>query len=174
MQTPNIHASNSAEEIKVVIEITMNGDPVKYEVDKDTNSLMVDRFMQTAMRYPCNYGYIPSTLGEDGDPIDVLVLSHYGIIPGASIKCRPVGVLLMEDESGIDAKIIAVPVNKVDVTFSSINSIDDVDPMLKNRIVHFFEHYKDLEPSKWVKITGWGDTEKAHLIIAAGVEKYPV
>ncbi len=134
---------NIPDEINVIIEIPANSDPVKYEVDKDTGALMVDRFMATAMFYPCNYGYIPNTLSEDGDPLDVLVPTPYPLINGAVIKCRPVGVLKMEDESGIDAKLIAVPVDKLSVIYREVQQATDLPALLLQQIEHFFEHYKD-------------------------------
>lgn len=152
-------------DINVIIEIPMNNDPVKYEMDKDSGAIFVDRFMQTSMRYPANYGFVPHTLSEDGDPIDVLVISHWPIVPGAVIRCRPIGVLLMEDESGKDEKIIAVPVNKIDLTFDEIKSIEDLDITLKARIKNFFEHYKDLDKGKWVKVEGWDNVDKAKALI---------
>ena len=136
---------NIPDEINVIIEIPANSDPVKYEVDKDTGALMVDRFMATAMFYPCNYGYIPNTLSADGDPLDVLVPTPYPLINGAVIKCRPVGVLKMEDESGIDAKLIAVPVDKLSVIYREVQQATDLPALLLQQIEHFFEHYKDLE-----------------------------
>lgn len=156
----------------VVVEIPQNSSaPVKYEFDKDTGAITVDRFMQVAMSYPCNYGFIPNTLSDDGDPADVLVISAHPIIPGAVIRARPVGVLMMEDESGIDEKILAVPVSKIDITFDSVQDINDVSEMLKNRIKHFFEHYKELEKGKWVKITGWKDAKSALEIIDQAIER---
>lgn len=162
---------NAPEEVNVIIEIPMNSDPVKYEFDKESGAIFVDRFMQTSMSYPCNYGFIPHTLSDDGDPIDVMVISHYPVIPGAVIKCRPIGVLIMEDESGQDEKVIAVPTNKLDVTFSHINSIDDIEEMLKKRITHFFEHYKDLEKGKWVKVQGFEDANKAKELINEAIKR---
>lgn len=158
--------------INVIIEIPMNSDPVKYEVDKDSGAVMVDRFMQTAMYYPGNYGFVPHTLSEDGDPVDVMVLAHYPIISGAVINCRPIGVLIMEDESGQDEKIIAVPASKVDSTFDHINSIEDVEPMLLQRISHFFEHYKDIEKGKWVKVQGMADQAKAKELIEEAIKRH--
>ena len=152
---------NIPDEINVIIEIPANSDPVKYEVDKDTGALMVDRFMATAMFYPCNYGYIPNTLSEDGDPLDVLVPTPYPLINGAVIKCRPVGVLKMEDESGIDAKLIAVPVDKLSVIYREVQEATDLPALLLQQIEHFFEHYKDLEKGKWVKVQGWADAAEA-------------
>lgn len=161
---------NLPDEINVIIEIPANSDPVKYEVDKDTGALMVDRFMATAMFYPCNYGYIPNTLSEDGDPLDVLVPTPYPLINGAVIKCRPVGVLKMEDESGIDAKLIAVPVDKLSVIYRDIKEATDLPELLLNQIEHFFEHYKDLEKGKWVKVQGWADAAEAKAEIIKAVE----
>ncbi len=161
--------SNLPDEINVIIEIPANSEPVKYEVDKDTGALLVDRFMATAMFYPCNYGYIPNTLSEDGDPLDVLVPTPYPLINGAVIKCRPVGVLKMEDESGIDAKLIAVPVDKLSVIYRDVKEASDLSPLLLQQIEHFFEHYKDLEKGKWVKIQGWADAAEAKAEIVKAV-----
>ena len=158
-------------EINVVIEIPMNDNPVKYELDKESGALYVDRFMQTAMFYPCNYGFIPGTMSDDGDPVDVLVISNHPVIPGAVIKSRPIGVLMMEDESGMDEKIIAVPISKVDISFDSIKELEDINPLLKQRIAHFFEHYKDLEKGKWVKIIGWEGATKAKSLIVEGAKR---
>ena len=160
---------NIPDEINVIIEIPANSDPVKYEVDKDTGALMVDRFMATAMFYPCNYGYIPNTLSEDGDPLDVLVPTPYPLINGAVIKCRPVGVLKMEDESGIDAKLIAVPVDKLSVIYREVQEATDLPALLLQQIEHFFEHYKDLEKGKWVKVQGWADATEAKAEIIKSV-----
>lgn len=145
----------------VIIEIPMNDAPVKYEFDKEASTIFVDRFMQVAMSYPCNYGFVPHTLSDDGDPADVLVIAQYPIIHGAVINVRPVGVLLMEDESGLDEKILAVPVAKLDPTFENIKDIDDVSDILKQRIKHFFESYKLLDKNKWVKIIGWENAATA-------------
>ena len=141
------------------------------ELDKESGAIFVDRFMQVSMFYPCNYGFIPNTLSGDGDPVDVLVLSNYPIIPSAIVKCRPIGVLMMEDESGLDEKIIAVPVSKVDISFDNIRNITDVAGIVKNRIKHFFEHYKDLDKDKWVKVLEWGDIEIAKNLIEEGVKR---
>lgn len=157
--------------INVIIEIPMKNDPVKYEMDKESGAIFVDRFVQTAMFYPCNYGFIPHTLANDGDPIDVLVLSHYPVIPGCIIPSRPVGVLMMEDESGLDEKIIAVPISKLDTSFDSVKDLDDMCPILKQRIKHFFEHYKNLEKGKWVKIQGWDYAQKARELIEEGIAR---
>jgi inorganic pyrophosphatase len=160
---------NVPSEINVIIEIPMYSDPIKYEIDKESGAVFVDRFMQTTMAYPTNYGFVPHTLSEDGDPIDVLVLSHWPISIGAVIRARPIGVLIMEDESGHDEKIIAVPVSKVDSTFDNITSIENLDNIIKNRIKHFFEHYKDLEKEKWVKVSGWGNQSEAERLILESV-----
>jgi inorganic pyrophosphatase len=172
MLVDKIKAREAEGEINVIIEIPMNDDPVKYELDKDTGAIWVDRFMQVAMSYPCNYGFVPGTLSGDGDPIDVLVVSNYPVVPGSVIRTRPIGVLLMEDESGVDEKIIAVPISKVDVSFENTKTLDDLNPLLKQKIVHFFEHYKDLEKGKWVKIKGFDGPEKAEEFIREALDRY--
>jgi inorganic pyrophosphatase len=139
-------------------------------MDKDSGAIFVDRFMKTAMNYPCNYGFIPGTLGGDGDPIDVLVISPYPLLPCSVIASRPIGVLLMEDESGMDEKIIAVPITKLHSDSSMINSLDDVSVGLKKQIIHFFESYKDLDENKWVKVKGWGDLVEAKRLIIEAFE----
>ena len=166
-----IPAKTKDNSFNVIIEIPMNDNPVKYEFDKEVGAIMVDRFMQAPMFYPCNYGFIPHTLSQDGDPADVLVMSQYPIIPGAIIKVRPVGVLIMEDESGIDEKILAVPTNKIDVTFANIKDIDDVPQIIKDRVNHFFENYKKLEKGKWVKIVGWQNAKKALDLIEEAITR---
>lgn len=166
-----IKAKDAAGNFNVIIEIPMNDNPVKYEFDKDIGAIVVDRFMQVSMSYPCNYGFIPHTLSADNDPTDVLVITQYPIIPGAIIKVRPVGVLIMEDESGMDEKILAVPVSKLDITYDSIKDIDDVCQMLKKRITHFFERYKELEQGKWVKVTGWSNAAKAQELIEEAIRR---
>ncbi|MDT0582200.1 MULTISPECIES: inorganic diphosphatase [Alteromonadaceae] len=163
---------NAPEEVNVIIEIPAYSSPVKYEVDKDTGALFVDRFMATCMQYPANYGYVNKTLSDDGDPVDVLVMAPHPLIAGSVIKCRPVGVLNMTDESGEDAKVIAVPVAKLSTIYNDVNDIDDVPALLKSQIEHFFAHYKDLEPNKWVKINGWADVEAAKAEIVSSVERY--
>ncbi len=165
---------DAPKDVNVIIEIPMDSDPIKYEFDKESGAILVDRFMQTTMRYPCNYGFIPHTLSEDGDPIDVLVLSYYPIIPGAVIRVRPIGVLLMEDESGKDEKIIAVPVSKLDSSFDNLKSIEDLEQahsIFLQRIKHFFEHYKDLDKGKWVKVEGWDNAAKAESLIMEAVKR---
>jgi len=161
--------SNLPQDVNVIIEIPSHSDPVKYEVDKDTGALFVDRFMNTAMFYPTNYGYIPHTLSDDGDPVDVLVMSPYALISGSVVACRPVGMLKMTDESGEDAKVIAVP---HDPMYDDINDIDDVSPRLLDQLAHFFEHYKDLEKNKWVRIEGWVSKADAEQEIVASVERF--
>lgn len=159
-------------EINVVIEIPMHGEPVKYEVDKDTGALFVDRFMTTAMFYPTNYGYIPNTLSEDGDPVDVLVVTPVPLISGAVIPCRVVGMLKMTDESGVDAKLLAVPITKLSKMYQSVQSYLDLPQYLLLSLEHFFNHYKDLEEGKWVKIDGWVGAEAARAEIMASVARY--
>ncbi len=159
-------------DFNVIIEIPMNADPIKYEVDKETGAMFVDRFMSTAMHYPCNYGYIPRTLSADGDPVDVLVLSPVPLITGVVVRCRPVGMLKMTDEAGDDAKLLAVPIDKLCNLYRSIQSPRDLPELALSQIAHFFEHYKDLEPGKWVKITGWAGPEEAAVEILSGVQRY--
>ncbi len=159
-------------DINVIIEIPAHSDPVKYEVDKDTGAMFVDRFMNTAMHYPSNYGYVPNTLSDDGDPVDVLVVTPVPLIPGSVIRCRPVGVLKMTDESGDDAKVLAVPVDKLCRIYRNVKEIDDMSPALLDQIAHFFEHYKDLDEGKWVRVEGWGGVEDAKKEILASVEMY--
>src|SRR6478736_3397934 len=163
---------NPPDEINVIIEIPKDADPVKYEVDKASGAIFVDRILSTPMRYPCNYGYVPHTVCGDGDPADVLVILPLPLIPGSVIRCRPVGVLKMSDEAGSDEKILAVPVDKVFAGYSHIDDIGKVSPHWCERIGHFFEHYKDLEKGKWVKIDGWADAAEAKREILAGVERY--
>jgi inorganic pyrophosphatase len=159
-------------EINVIIEIPAHSDPVKYEVDKNTGAMFVDRFMSTAMHYPCNYGYVPHTLSADGDPVDVMVVTPVPLISGSVIRCRPVALLKMTDESGDDAKVLAVPISKLCPTFSQTNDINDVPKMLLNQIAHFFEHYKDLDEGKWVRVGGWGDAEAAKAEIMESMRMY--
>lgn len=157
--------------VNVIIEIPANDAPVKYEVEKDSGALVVDRFMGTAMFYPANYGFVPHTLSEDGDPVDVLVVTPYPLQHGSVIEARPVGVLKMTDESGVDAKIIAYPKNKLTPIYDDIKNIDDVPELLKAQIKHFFENYKANEPNKWVKVEGWGDIEDAKAEIVASIKR---
>jgi inorganic pyrophosphatase len=160
------------DEFNVIIEIPMNADPVKYEVDKESGSVFVDRFMLTAMHYPCNYGYIPQTLSLDGDPVDVLVLAPFPVQVGSVIRARAIGVLNMEDEAGSDAKLLAVPVDKLYPPYSKIKSVQDVGELELARIQHFFEHYKDLEKGKWVKVQGWDGPEAARKEISESAQRY--
>ena len=163
---------NVPDDINVIIEIPSHSDPVKYEVDKETGAMFVDRFMNTSMHYPCNYGYVPNTLSEDGDPVDVLVITPIPLISGSVIHCRPVGVLNMTDEAGPDAKVLAVPVDKLCQSFRKVKTPEDVSPMLLNQIQHFFEHYKDLEEGKWVKIDGWAGVDAARQEILDSIQRY--
>jgi len=156
----------------VIIEIPMHGDPIKYEVDKETGAVFVDRFMSTAMRYPCNYGYIPRTLSGDGDPCDVLVLSPVPLITGVVVRCRPIGMLNMDDEAGVDAKILAVPVDKLSSLYHLIKSPRDLPEITTRQIAHFFEHYKDLEPGKWVQVANWVGAEEAKNEIVESAARY--
>ncbi len=168
----NIDAGNVPDEVNVIIEIPANSSPVKYEVDKDTNSLMVDRFMATPMFYPANYGFVPMTLADDGDPADVLVITPYPLVHNCVIKARPVGVLKMTDDGGVDAKILAVPTVKLSPSQAHINDIEDVSELLRNQIEHFFTHYKDLEKGKWVKIDGWDNAATAKQILVDARKAY--
>ena len=157
-------------DFNVIIEIPMNAAPVKYEVDKETGAMFVDRFISTAMHYPCNYGYIPHTLSDDGDPVDVLVISPVAIVTGAVVRCRPLGMLKMSDESGEDAKILAVPVDKLCGLYRKIKSHADLPELTLGQIAHFFAHYKDLEMGKWVKVNGWVGVKEAKAEIMNGVK----
>ena len=159
-------------DFNVVIEIPMNADPIKYEVDKESGAIFVDRFMGTAMHYPCNYGYVPHTIAGDGDPVDVLVITPFPLIPGVVVRCRPIGVLKMEDDGGQDAKVLAVPVDKVLSIYTHWQKPEDLNDLRLQQIQHFFEHYKDLEPGKWVKVDGWYGPDDARAEIMAGVAAY--
>ena len=163
---------NIPDDFNVIIEIPMNADPIKYEVDKKTGALFVDRFMLTSMHYPCNYGYIPKTLADDGDPVDVLVITPFPVTTGAVIRCRALGILKMQDEAGGDAKLVAVPIDKVLPIYKHWRQIEDVAPERVAQIQHFFEHYKDLEVGKWVKVLGWGGPADAAQEIVAGIEAF--
>ena len=160
------------EVVNVIIEIPSHSDPVKYEVDKETGAMFVDRFMNTAMHYPCNYGYIPHTLSEDGDPVDVLVVTPIPLISGSVIECRAIAMLQMTDEAGPDAKLLAVPVDKLCRSYRHVHGPDDMPETLLNQIAHFFEHYKDLEEGKWVKVEGWLDAQAARKEILDSIERY--
>ncbi|HEY6897183.1 MAG TPA: inorganic diphosphatase [Rhodocyclaceae bacterium] len=159
-------------DFNVVIEISMHSEPIKYEVDKESGAIFVDRFMSTAMHYPCNYGYIPHTIAGDGDPVDVLVISQFALPPGVVVRCRPIGMLKMVDEAGEDAKLLAVPVDKLTPMYRNVSDTRDLPEILLDQIAHFFEHYKDLEPGKFVKVQGWGDIEDAKKEIMTGVSRY--
>lgn len=163
--------SNPPYEVNVIIEVSQGSSPIKYELNKEFGLIEVDRFMPTSMTYPCNYGFIPNTLSEDQDPIDVLVICEFPIVPNALIKVRPIGVLMMEDESGIDEKILAVPISKLTSLYDKIVSYHDLPEMITLRIAHFFEYYKKLEQKKWVKINGWQDENTAYELINKSIER---
>jgi inorganic pyrophosphatase len=158
-------------EVNVIVEVPVGGEPIKYEMDKAAGTLVVDRFLYTSMRYPGNYGFIPHTLSLDGDPCDVLIANQRGILPGAVVAVRPVGVLLMQDEAGGDEKIIAVPVPRLSRRYESVHNYSDLPEITRQQIQHFFEHYKDLESSKWVKVTGWGDAAEAQRMILEAIAR---
>jgi inorganic pyrophosphatase len=162
---------NPPHEVNVIVEVPVGGEPIKYEMDKEAGTLVVDRFLYTSMRYPGNYGFIPHTLSDDGDPCDVLIANQRGIVPGAIIAVRPVGVLRMQDEAGGDEKIIAVPVPKLTRRYEKIHNYTDLPDIFVQRIEHFFAHYKDLETGKWVKVSGWGDAGEARAMIVDGIER---
>ncbi len=159
-------------EFNVIIEIPMNADPIKYEVDHETGALFVDRFMSTAMHYPCNYGYIPNTLSDDGDPVDVLVITPVPLIPGVVVTCRALGLLRMQDEAGGDNKVLAVPIDKILSIYTQWQKPEDLNPLRLKTIQHFFEHYKDLEVGKWVKVVGWEGVDGARQEVLAGIAAY--
>ena len=163
--------ANPPHEVNAIIEVPVGGEPIKYEMDKEAGTLVVDRFLYTAMRYPGNFGFIPHTLSSDGDPCDVLVANTRAIVPGAVIAIRPVGVLMMEDEAGGDEKIIAVPTSKLTQRYDKIRTYSDLPDITLQQIQHFFEHYKDLEPGKWVKLKGWGDAAMAKKLIVEAIER---
>ena len=163
---------NPPEEINVIVEVPVGGEPIKYEMDKVSGALVVDRFLYTAMRYPGNYGFIPRTLSEDGDPCDVLIANQRGIIPGAIVAARPVGVLKMQDEAGGDEKILAVPVPRLTRRYENVHNYTDLPEITIQQVLHFFEHYKDLETSKWVKVVGWGDADEARRLIVTAMERF--
>jgi inorganic pyrophosphatase len=163
---------NLATDFNVIIEIPMNADPIKYEIDKETGALFVDRFVSTAMHYPCNYGYVPRTLADDGDPVDVLVITPFALMPGVVVRCRPIGLLKMKDEAGGDTKLLAVPIDKLTPLYRSIETTRDLPEMTLSQITHFFAHYKDLEPGKWVKVDEWGSPEEARREIRDGAARF--
>ncbi len=162
---------NPPEDINVVIEVPLGGEPIKYEIDKASGAMFVDRFLYTSMRYPCNYGFVPHTLSLDGDPIDVMCVGQRALVPGSVLRARPIGVLLMEDDGGQDEKILAVPHQKLTRYYDKVTECSDLPEILIERITHFFEHYKDLEPEKWVKVEGWRDASHAREMISAAVER---
>jgi inorganic pyrophosphatase len=162
---------NPPEDVNVVIEVPIGGEPIKYEMDKASGTLMVDRFLYTSTRYPGNYGFIPHTLSGDGDPCDVIVANTRALVPGAVISCRIVGVLLMEDEAGLDEKLIAVPSAWLTRRYEHVSNYDDLPKITLEQIEHFFAHYKDLEPNKWVKILGWKDAEQARQLVVEGIQR---
>ncbi len=163
---------NPPDEVNVVVEVPVGGEPIKYEMDKASGALVVDRFLYTSMRYPGNYGFIPKTLSDDGDPCDVIVANQRGVVPGAVMAVRPVGVLKMQDEAGGDEKILAVPVSRLTRRYENVHNYTDLPEITIRQVQHFFEHYKDLEPTKWVKVVGWGDAEEAKKMILAAIERY--
>ena len=158
-------------DVNVVIEVSIGGEPIKYEMDKAAGTLVVDRFLYTPMRYPGNYGFVPHTLSQDGDPIDVLVANTRPIVPGAVINVRPIGVFKMEDDAGLDEKILAVPVPKLTKRYAHVTNYTDLPEITLAQIEHFFSHYKDLEPGKWVKVIGWGDADEARRMIADAIAR---
>ena len=164
--------ANAPEQFNVIIEIPMNADPIKYEVDKESGAIFVDRFMSTAMHYPTNYGYVPKTISGDGDPVDVLVITPVPLIPGVVVRCRAIGILKMEDEAGEDGKVLAVPIDKILSLYTRWQKPEDLSPVRLKTIAHFFEHYKDLEEGKWVKIKGWEGAESAKKEIMDGIANY--
>ncbi len=163
--------SDPPNEVNVIVEVPVGGEPIKYEMDKAAGTLVVDRFLYTAMRYPGNYGFIPHTLSDDGDPCDVLIANQRGVVPGALIAVRPVGVLRMEDEAGGDEKIVAVPVPRLTRRYEHVHEYSDLPDITIKQIRHFFEHYKDLEEGKWVKLRGWGGADEARALIVASIER---
>ncbi|MCF7822160.1 MAG: inorganic diphosphatase [Mariprofundaceae bacterium] len=163
---------NPPHDINVVIEVPQHADPIKYELDKASGAIFVDRFMHTAMHYPCNYGFVPNTLSDDGDPVDVLVVSQFALVPGCVVPCRPIGVLQMEDEAGMDAKVVAVPVSRLKPVYNHVQGPEDLPKFLTDQIRHFFEHYKDLETDKWVKVTGWEGADEARAEITASIARH--
>ena len=175
MRIDAVQIGNSPpDDINVVVEVPVGGEPIKYELDKASGTLVVDRFLYTPMRYPGNYGFVPHTLSADGDPIDVLVCNTRAIVPGAVMNCRPVGVLVMEDDGGGDEKVLAVPSAKLTKRYENVVTYSDLPGITLNQIQHFFEHYKDLEPDKWVKIERWGDVDEAKDMIRQAIERAKV
>jgi len=161
-----------ADDFNVIVEIPMRADPIKYDIDKETGAVFVDRFMSTAMHYPCNYGYIPDTLADDGDPVDVLVITPFALVPGVVVRCRPIGMLRMTDEAGGDTKLLAVPIDKLTPIYRAIETPRDLPEVTLSQITHFFAHYKDLEPGKWVKVEGWAGPDDAREAIRDAVKRF--
>lgn len=162
---------NPPEDVNVIIEVPLGGEPIKYEMDKEAGVLFVDRFLYTSMRYPGNYGFIPHTLSGDGDPVDVICMNTRAIAPGAVMSCRVVGVLLMEDQAGIDEKLIAVPSSHLTARYDNVQNYTDLPQITLDQVEHFFTHYKDLEPGKWTKVKGWGDVDVARRMVLEGIER---
>jgi inorganic pyrophosphatase len=162
---------NPPDDINVIIEVPVGGEPIKYEIEKESGALFVDRFLYTPMRYPGNYGFVPHTLCGDGDPLDVLVANTRALVPGSVINCRAVGVLVMEDEAGLDEKVIAVPTHKLTQRYDSVKTVTDLPEITRSQIEHFFQHYKDLEPGKWVKIVRWGDVTEARTFVVDAIAR---
>jgi inorganic pyrophosphatase len=162
---------NPPDDVNVIIEVPLGGEPIKYEIDKASGAMFVDRYLYTSMRYPCNYGFVPHTLSLDGDPIDVMIVGQRALVPGAVVRARPIGVLLMEDDGGEDEKILAVPHQKLTRYYDRVHTYEDIPETLIHRITHFFEHYKDLEPNKWVKVRGWENIDTARDLILQAVER---
>jgi len=163
--------NNPPDDINVIVEVPIGGEPIKYELDKSSGALFVDRFLYTPMRYPGNYGFVPHTLSEDGDPIDVLISNTRAIVPGGVVNCTPIGVLVMEDDGGQDEKLIAVPSSQVTKRYENTHDIDDLPSITREQIEHFFIHYKDLEPGKWVKVHEWGSASKAKQLLTEAIER---
>ncbi|MEM1151298.1 MAG: inorganic diphosphatase [Pseudomonadota bacterium] len=162
---------NPPDDLNIIVEVPLGGEPIKYEIDKASGAMFVDRFLYTSMRYPCNYGFVPHTLSLDGDPMDVMVVGQRALVPGAVVRARPVGVLLMEDDGGVDEKILAVPHQKLTPFYEKVRNYTDLPEILVERIVHFFTHYKDMEPGKWVKVEGIEGVEKARELIVEAIER---
>ena len=163
---------NPPSDLNAIIEVPLGGEPIKYEIDKKSGAMFVDRYLYTSMRYPVNYGFVPHTLSLDGDPIDVMVIGQRALFPGSVVRCRPVGVLMMEDDGGKDEKILAVPHQKLTRFYDKVKEKEDLPDIMLERITHFFEHYKDLEPNKWVKVEGWHDRDKAEELIMEAVKRH--
>ena len=158
-------------DLNAIIEVPQGSDPVKYEIDKASGAMFVDRFLHTAMHYPCNYGFVPHTLAADGDPVDIMVVTNTPVVPGAVVRVRPIGVLIMEDEAGQDEKILSVPVDRLHPYYAQISSYRNLPEILLSQIAHFFAHYKDLEPDKWVEVKRWGEADEACRMIEAAVKE---